>query len=109
MDNDATLELIASQALSHARAGADIVAPSGMMDGMIGAIRQRLDAARLRAPADHELRGEVRQRVSMGRFATRPKARRNLAIAAAIRWIRRPQPARPCAKWNSIWPKGPTW
>jgi porphobilinogen synthase len=47
VDNDATLELIANQALSHARAGADIVAPSGMMDGMIGAIRQRLDGAGL--------------------------------------------------------------
>ena len=45
VDNDATLELIASQALSHARAGADIVAPSGMMDGMVGAIRGRLDGA----------------------------------------------------------------
>ena len=45
VDNDATLELIASQALSHVRAGADVVAPSGMMDGMIGAIRARLDAA----------------------------------------------------------------
>ncbi len=45
VDNDATLELIAAQALSHARAGADVVAPSGMMDGMVGAIRQRLDGA----------------------------------------------------------------
>ncbi|REK19526.1 MAG: porphobilinogen synthase [Planctomycetota bacterium] len=45
VDNDATLELIASQALSHARAGADVVAPSGMIDGMVGAIRARLDAA----------------------------------------------------------------
>jgi len=45
VDNDATLELIANQALSHARAGADMVAPSGMMDGMVGAIRTRLDAA----------------------------------------------------------------
>src|SRR5262249_50764090 len=45
VDNDATLELIAAQALSHARAGADIVAPSGMMDGQVGAIRQRLDGA----------------------------------------------------------------
>lgn len=44
VDNDATLELIAGQALSHARAGADLVAPSGMMDGMVGAIRQRLDS-----------------------------------------------------------------
>jgi porphobilinogen synthase len=45
VDNDATLEMIAAQALSHARAGADVVAPSGMMDGMIGAIRRRLDDA----------------------------------------------------------------
>ncbi|MEX0677639.1 MAG: porphobilinogen synthase [Pirellulales bacterium] len=45
VDNDATLELLASQALSHARAGADVVAPSGMMDGMVGAIRGQLDAA----------------------------------------------------------------
>ena len=42
--NDATLELLAEQALSHARAGADIVAPSDMMDGRVGAIRQKLDS-----------------------------------------------------------------
>jgi len=45
VDNDATLAMIAAQALSHARAGADIVAPSGMMDGMVGAIRASLDGA----------------------------------------------------------------
>jgi porphobilinogen synthase len=43
VDNDATLELLAREALSHARAGADIVAPSDMMDGRIGAIRAALD------------------------------------------------------------------
>src|SRR5438045_4177529 len=43
VNNDATLELLAKQALSHAKAGADIVAPSGMMDGMVGAIRTALD------------------------------------------------------------------
>jgi len=43
--NDATLEILAKVALSHAQAGADIVAPSGMMDGMVGAIRSALDAA----------------------------------------------------------------
>jgi len=43
VDNDATLEILARAALSHARAGADIIAPSGMMDGMVGAIRQALD------------------------------------------------------------------
>ena len=45
VNNDATLALLAEQAISHAQAGADMVAPSGMMDGMVGAIRQRLDAS----------------------------------------------------------------
>ena len=43
--NDATLELLARTAVSHADAGADIVAPSAMMDGQVGAIRAALDAA----------------------------------------------------------------
>jgi porphobilinogen synthase len=43
VDNDATLELLAKSALSHARAGADIVAPSDMMDGRVQAIRTALD------------------------------------------------------------------
>jgi porphobilinogen synthase len=41
--NDPTLEILAEQALSHARAGADVVAPSDMMDGRVGAIRAKLD------------------------------------------------------------------
>jgi len=44
VDNDATLELLAASAASHARAGADIVAPSDMMDGRVGVIRMALDA-----------------------------------------------------------------
>jgi porphobilinogen synthase len=44
VDNDASIELLARAALSHARAGADIVAPSDMMDGRVGAIRAELDA-----------------------------------------------------------------
>jgi porphobilinogen synthase len=43
VDNDATLELLAREAVSHARAGADIVAPSDMMDGRVRAIRAALD------------------------------------------------------------------
>jgi porphobilinogen synthase len=43
VDNDATLELLAKEALSHARAGADIIAPSDMMDGRVAAIRGALD------------------------------------------------------------------
>jgi porphobilinogen synthase len=45
VDNDATLPLLARQAVSHARAGADMIAPSGMMDGMVQAIRRGLDDA----------------------------------------------------------------
>ncbi len=44
VDNDETLKLLAAQALSHVRAGADIVAPSDMMDGRVAAIRELLDA-----------------------------------------------------------------
>ncbi|MGQ0551167.1 MAG: porphobilinogen synthase [Armatimonadota bacterium] len=45
IDNDATLELLARTAASHAAAGADVVAPSAMMDGQVAAIREALDAA----------------------------------------------------------------
>jgi porphobilinogen synthase len=44
VDNDATLEVLGRVAVTHARAGADILAPSGMMDGMVAAIRSALDA-----------------------------------------------------------------
>jgi len=43
VDNDATLELLTRQSISHARAGADIIAPSDMMDGRVAAIRSALD------------------------------------------------------------------
>ncbi len=46
VDNDATLTLLEKMADAHARAGADLVAPSGMMDGMVAAIRRALDAAK---------------------------------------------------------------
>jgi porphobilinogen synthase len=45
VDNDATLPLLVQQCVSHARAGADLVAPSGMLDGMVQAIRRGLDEA----------------------------------------------------------------
>ena len=43
VDNDATLDVLVKEALSHARAGADVIAPSDMMDGRVGAIRGALD------------------------------------------------------------------
>jgi porphobilinogen synthase len=51
VDNDWTLELLAKAAVSYAEAGADIVAPSDMMDGRVGAIRQALDRASLQQTA----------------------------------------------------------
>ncbi|HPF60584.1 MAG TPA: porphobilinogen synthase [Gemmatimonadales bacterium] len=45
VDNDATLEVLGQVAVAHAAAGADVLAPSGMMDGMVAAIRDALDAA----------------------------------------------------------------
>ena len=45
VDNDATLEILAQQAIAHARAGADVIAPSGMMDGFVATIRTALDTA----------------------------------------------------------------
>ncbi len=45
VNNDETLKLLAREAVSHAKSGADIIAPSDMMDGRIGAIRQALDEA----------------------------------------------------------------
>ena len=45
VENDATVKLLVAQAIHHARAGAGIVAPSGMMDGTVGAVRSGLDAA----------------------------------------------------------------
>lgn len=45
LDNDKTLDLLVKQAVSHAKAGTDIIAPSGMLDGMVHAIRKGLDDA----------------------------------------------------------------
>jgi porphobilinogen synthase len=51
VDNDQTLEVLAQVAVAHARAGADVLAPSGMMDGMVGAMRDGLDMAGFPGPA----------------------------------------------------------
>src|SRR5881628_3751558 len=45
VDNDATLEIYAEMALAQAAAGVDLVGPSGMMDGQVGAVRSALDGA----------------------------------------------------------------
>ena len=59
VENDATLELLVKESLSHVRAGADMVAPSDMMDGRVGAIRQALDPGGLSAYSDYGLCGQI--------------------------------------------------
>ena len=89
VDNDLTLELLAQTAVSHAVAGADIVAPSDMMDGRVAAIRTALDADGLHVDGDPGLQREVRVQPSTARSARPPTRRRRRATGAAIRWIPR--------------------
>ena len=63
VDNDLTLELLAKTAISHARAGADAVAPSDMMDGRVGRAARRARRRGLQGPADRRLLREVRLRL----------------------------------------------
>jgi porphobilinogen synthase len=86
VDNDATLDLLARTAVSHARAGADAVAPSDMMDGRVGHLRAALDEAGF---ADTALVAYSAKYASAfyGPSARRPTPRRRSATAAGIRWI----------------------
>ena len=102
VENDETLELLARTAVSHVEAGADVVAPSDMMDGRVGAIREALPA-----DADRRLRGQVR----LGVLRPVPRGRRvgarRSATGAATRWIRRTS-ARRCASARSTSRRAPT-
>ena len=78
--NDPTLELLGEASLAHARAGADIIAPSGMIDGMVAGIRSALDDGGLLPRRRDELRGQIRQRLLRTLSATPPTARPASAI-----------------------------
>jgi len=85
--NDSTVTILAQQALSHARAGADIVAPSDMMDGRVAAIRETLDEHKF-----ENIAILLMPRNTALAF-TDPSGRRlspllSLATGAAIRWTR---------------------
>ena len=105
VDNDTTLDGWPKSAVSHARAGADIVAPSDMMDGRVGAIRQALDAHGFAKTPDPGLRRQIR----LGLLRPVPRSRRfharSSATAAATRWTP-PTAAKPCAKSSSISKEG---
>ena len=108
VENDPTLELLARMAVSHARAGADVVAPSDMMDGRVGAIRRALDAAGF---ADIAILSYAAKYASAfyGPFReaadSTPAVRRS---TRATRWTR-PTSARPCARCASTSKRAPTW
>jgi porphobilinogen synthase len=84
--NDESLELLARTALSQAEAGADMVAPSAMMDGQVGAIRETLDDARLENIAIMAYAVKYAS-AFYGPFREAAIARRLLAIVAPTRWI----------------------
>ena len=77
--NDETIAVLAQQALLQAQAGVDIVAPSDMMDGRIGAIRAGARAERRHPHAHHGVLGQVCERFLRLRFATRSGRRRTSA------------------------------
>ena len=107
VDNDATLELLARTAISQARAGADVIAPSDMMDGRVGFIRARARRGRPHRHSDPRLLGQVRLGVlrpvprggRLGAGVRRPPR--------ATRWIR-PTATRRCARRGSTSTRAPT-
>src|SRR5579885_1068748 len=104
--NDPTLKLLAQTAVSHAEAGADIVAPSDMMDGRVRAIREALDRNGF---SDTPIMSYAAKfaRPFTARSAKRPNQRRNLATGAVIKWTRRTRTRR-CAKWRWTFRKART-
>ena len=106
VDNDPTLEVYARIAVAQAEAGADVVAPSGMMDGQVGAIRAALDLAATPRSRSWRTRRSTR-RASTGRSVKPLKAPRASAIAAAISRTRRTW-TRHCARPRSTCTRGPT-
>jgi hypothetical protein len=107
--NDETIEMLVRQALTQAEAGVDVVAPSDMMDGRIGAIRAALEERALSTPASWPIRPST-PRPSTAPSATRsaPPATWARATRTPTRWTR-PTATKRCAKWRWTSPKAPTW
>jgi porphobilinogen synthase len=106
VDNDETLVLLAREAVCHATAGADVIAPSDMMDGRVAAIRKALDDA---GHAQLPILSYAAKYASAftARSAKRPNRRRSSALAAATRWTRRIQTRR-CEKCGPTSRREPT-
>ena len=104
--NDATLALLTKTAVSHAQAGADIVAPSDMMDGRVGAVRAGLDEAGLENTPIMSYAVKYASGF-YGPFREAADSARNLATAAPIRWTH-PMRGRPCGRRPWMWKRAPT-
>mgnify|MGYP000285130147 CR=1 FL=1 len=103
--NDPTLELLAKTAVSHAAAGADMVAPSDMMDGRVAAIRHALDESGLvMVPI---MSYAVKYASSTAPSVRPPNPPRPAATARATRWIPA-TPVKPSSKPWPTWTKAPT-
>lgn len=107
--NDITTDILVKQALSHAEAGADIIAPSDMMDGRIGAIRLALEAA---GYVNTQIMAYSAKYSSSyyGPFRDAVGSAGNLkgAINTAIKWTPRTVMKR-CTRLHSIFKKALTW
>ena len=107
--NDESVAILCRQAVVQAEAGCDVVAPSDMMDGRVGAIRDALDRAGFSRNPDHGLRGEVR----LGLL--RPVPRRHRLVGRAGRRQEDlpdgsgAMPWRRCARSRSTSRRAPTW
>ena len=108
VDNDATLERYASIAVAQARAGSQVIAPSGMMDGQVAAIRAALDADGLRAHPDPRLLRQVRLGVLRPVPRRRRVRARSSATAAPTSRTRPGRSGRRCARCGSTSPRAPT-
>jgi len=104
VDNDTTLEILAKTALSHAQAGADMVAPSDMMDGRVAEIRAALDENNLEMIPIMSYAVKYAS-AFYGPFRMPPTAPRNSETAAAIRWTP-PTAAKPCVRQRWMSTKG---
>ena len=99
VDNDLTLKTLAAQSVSLTKAGADIIAPSDMMDGRVAAIRKALDENGFYKRRSWPTLPNMLP-VFTAPFAMLQKALHNLAIAALTRWTRLTATRR-FVKWNS--------
>ena len=106
--NDETVEVLCGQALVQAEAGADVIAPSDMMDGRVGAIRDALDGAGFQ---------RVRILAYAAKYASafygpfRDAVGSKLGLGASDKRTYQmdpPTPLRRCARWRSTSPRGPT-